>query len=200
MRNSPLPRMSRRGRVTVGVLVGVFLLFTLLGLGHRRVHRLLWFDEVDFTSVFTGVLTHPAAALPGRRARDGAGGRRRTSTSPTGCGRCCVRTRPEQATLERYRMVLDAAPRHLDRRDRPRHRLLRRPLRAGPVEGVAALPERAAVRGPDPQFNVDIGFYVFDYPLWRYLLGVALHRGRAVGDRLARRALHLRRRAAAGRR
>src|SRR4029453_15443189 len=23
----------------------------------------------------------------------------------------------------------------------------------------------------DPQFKVDIGFYVFDYPLWRYLLG-----------------------------
>jgi uncharacterized membrane protein (UPF0182 family) len=25
----------------------------------------------------------------------------------------------------------------------------------------------------DPQFNVDIGFYVFDYPMWRYALGVA---------------------------
>ena len=36
MRNTPLPRMSRRGRVTVGVLVGVFLLFTLLGWGFGR--------------------------------------------------------------------------------------------------------------------------------------------------------------------
>src|SRR4029453_13840894 len=28
--------------------------------------------------------------------------------------------------------------------------------------------------GPkDPQFNVDIGFYVFEYPMWRYILGVA---------------------------
>jgi hypothetical protein len=25
----------------------------------------------------------------------------------------------------------------------------------------------------DPQFKVDIGFYIFDYPMWRYLLGVA---------------------------
>jgi uncharacterized membrane protein (UPF0182 family) len=25
----------------------------------------------------------------------------------------------------------------------------------------------------DPQFKVNIGFYIFDYPLWRYLLGVA---------------------------
>ena len=24
----------------------------------------------------------------------------------------------------------------------------------------------------DPQFGIDIGFYVFDYPFWRYLLGV----------------------------
>src|SRR5436190_1097745 len=25
---------------------------------------------------------------------------------------------------------------------------------------------------PDPQFHVDISFYVFKYPWWRYLLGV----------------------------
>jgi uncharacterized membrane protein (UPF0182 family) len=24
----------------------------------------------------------------------------------------------------------------------------------------------------DPQFGIDIGFYVFDYPFWRYLLDV----------------------------
>src|SRR6188472_1791652 len=54
MRNSPLPRMSRRGRVTVGVLVGVFLLFTLLGWGIDAYTDWLWFDEVQFTDVFTG--------------------------------------------------------------------------------------------------------------------------------------------------
>ena len=56
MRNSPLPRMSRRGRVTVGVLVGVFLLFTLLGWGIDAYTDYLWFNEVHFTEVFTGVL------------------------------------------------------------------------------------------------------------------------------------------------
>ncbi len=24
----------------------------------------------------------------------------------------------------------------------------------------------------DPQFNTDVGFYVFDFPFWRYLLDV----------------------------
>ena len=56
MRNSPLPRMSRRGRVTVGVLVGVFLLFTLLGWGIDAYTDYLWFNEVDFVNVFSGVL------------------------------------------------------------------------------------------------------------------------------------------------
>src|SRR3954462_10724964 len=56
MRNSPLPRMSRRGRVTVGVLVGVFLLFTLLGWGIDAYTDYLWFHEVDFVNVFSGVL------------------------------------------------------------------------------------------------------------------------------------------------
>ena len=56
MRNSPLPRMSRRGRVTVGVLVGVFILFTLLGWGIDAYTDYLWFSEVDFTAVFSGVL------------------------------------------------------------------------------------------------------------------------------------------------
>src|SRR6266498_227338 len=56
MRNSPLPRMSRRGRVTVGVLVGVFLLFTLLGWGVDAYTDYLWFHEVDFVNVFRGVL------------------------------------------------------------------------------------------------------------------------------------------------
>ena len=50
MRNNPLPRMSRRGRVTVGVLVGVFLLFTLLGWGIDAYTDYLWFNEVHFTT------------------------------------------------------------------------------------------------------------------------------------------------------
>jgi len=49
--------MSRRGRVTVGVLIGVFLLFTLMGWAVEVWTDWLWFDEVDYTQVYTGVLT-----------------------------------------------------------------------------------------------------------------------------------------------
>ena len=31
----------------------------------------------------------------------------------------------------------------------------------------------ARLRRRDPQFGVDLGFYVFEYPFWRYMLGVA---------------------------
>lgn len=48
--------MSRRGRATIGVLIGVFVLFTLLGWGVDAWTDWLWFDEVDKTQVFTGVL------------------------------------------------------------------------------------------------------------------------------------------------
>ena len=48
--------MSRRGRVTIGVLVGVFLLFTLLGWGVQAWTDWLWFEEVDYTQIFKGVL------------------------------------------------------------------------------------------------------------------------------------------------
>ncbi len=78
----------------------------------------------------------------------------------------------EQQTLERYRMVL--APRigtwialiagvvglfaGLSAQGRWRQWLL---FRNAQPFGVK-----------DPEFNVDIGFYVFEYPFWRYLLGV----------------------------
>jgi uncharacterized membrane protein (UPF0182 family) len=171
MRNSPLPRMSRRGRVTVGVLVGVFLLFTLLGWGVDAYTDLLWFREVHFTDVFTGVLVTRLLLF-----------------LAVGLAMALViavnlylayRLRPllrphsaEQATLERYRMVI--APRlgtwitvicviigffaGLSGQSRWKDWML---FHNAQPFGIK-----------DPQFHVDIGFYVFDYPLWRYLLGV----------------------------
>jgi uncharacterized membrane protein (UPF0182 family) len=171
MRNNPLPRMSRRGRVTVGVLVGVFLLFTLLGWGIDAWTDWLWFEEVDYTSVFT-------VALVTRLLLFLAIGLAMTLIIG-GNLFLAYRLRPllrphsaEQATLERYRMVL--VPRlgtwiaavsvliglfaGLSAQSRWRDWLL---FRNGGSFGVE-----------DPQFKVDIGFYVFDYPFWRYLLGV----------------------------
>ena len=108
MRNSPLPRMSRRGRVTVGVLVGVFLLFTLLGWGIDAYTDYLWFNEVDFVNVFSGVLlTRLLLFLVVGVA---------VALIIAGNLYLAYRLRPmlrphsaEQATLERYRMII--APR-----------------------------------------------------------------------------------------
>jgi hypothetical protein len=171
MRSSPLPRMSRRGRVTVGVLVGVFLLFTLLGWGVNAWTDWLWFDEVHYTKVFTGVLqTRLLLFLAIGLA---------VSVVIGGNLWLAFRLRPllrphsaEQATLERYRMAL--AP------------------RIGTwiaiISGIVGLFAGLSAQGRwaqwllfrnaqpfgtrDPIFNVDIGFYVFEYPFYRYLLGV----------------------------
>ncbi len=171
MRNSPLPRMSRRGRVTVGVLVGVFLLFTLLGWGIDAYTDLLWFREVQFTNVFEGVLlTRLLLFLAVGLAMALIIGANLY---------LAYRLRPllrphsaEQATLERYRMVL--TPRlgtwitvicviigffaGLSGQSRWKDWML---FQNAQSFGVV-----------DPVFKVDVGFYVFDYPLWRYLLGV----------------------------
>ncbi|WP_434741601.1 UPF0182 family membrane protein [Micromonospora sp. SH-82] len=171
MRSSPLPRMSRRGRVTIGVLVGVFLLFTLLSWGVQAWTDWLWFNEVDFTQVFTGMLFTRLLlfAVIGLAMGAIVGGnlwlayRLRPSLRPHSA---------EQATLERYRMLLGRRVglwitlvavvvgvfAGLSAQTRWSQWLL---FRNGGDFGV-----------DDPEFGVDIGFYVFQLPFWRYLLGV----------------------------
>ncbi|MFC7527809.1 UPF0182 family protein [Actinoplanes sp. GCM10030250] len=163
--------MSRRGRVTVGVLVGVFLLFTLLGWGIDAYTDYLWFSEVEFTNVFTGVLLTKLTLFLVIGAL--------MTLVVAGNLYLAYRMRPllrphsaEQATLERYRMIL--APRlgtwiavvsliigffaGLSAQNRWSDWML---FRNGGSFGV-----------PDPEFNVDVSFYIFEFPLWRYLLGV----------------------------
>ncbi|MFI5487459.1 UPF0182 family protein [Micromonospora echinaurantiaca] len=169
--SSPLPRMSRRGRVTIGVLVGVFVLFTLLGWGVQAWTDWLWFDEVSYTQVFTGVLSTRLLLF----LSVGLGMAVIVGGNLWLAHRLRPRMRPhspEQATLERYRMLL--SPRlglwialvaaviglfaGLSAQSRWNQWLL---FRNGGDFGVK-----------DPEFGVDVGFYVFELPFWRYLLGV----------------------------
>ncbi|MEH1168532.1 UPF0182 family protein [Micromonospora sp. CPCC 205539] len=170
--SSPLPRMSRRGRVTIAVLVGVFVLFTLLGWGVQAWTDWLWFDEVRYTEVFTGVLLTRLLLF----LAVGLGMAVIVGGNLWLAYRLRPRLRPhsvEQATLERYRMAL--SPRlgtwisltaaviglfaGLSAQGRWNQWLL---FRNGGDFGIK-----------DPEFGVDIGFYVFQLPFWRYLLGVA---------------------------
>ncbi|GGL01945.1 UPF0182 family membrane protein [Mangrovihabitans endophyticus] len=163
--------MSRRGRVTVGVLAGVFLLFTLLGWGIDAYTDWLWFDEVDYTGVYTGKLVTRLVLF----LAIGLAMALVVAVNLFLAYRLRPLLRPhsaEQATLERYRMVIQ--PRlgfwiaiasivvgffaGLSAQSRWKDWLL---FRNGGSFGVR-----------DPQFKVDVGFYIFDYPFWRYLLGV----------------------------
>ncbi|RZU77996.1 hypothetical protein EV384_6742 [Micromonospora kangleipakensis] len=171
MRSSPLPRMSRRGRVTIGVLIGVFVFFTLLGWGVNAWTDWLWFDEVRYTRVFTGVLATRLLLF----LLVGLGMAAVIAVNLWLAHRLRPRMRPhsvEQATLERYRMLL--SPRlgtwialasaviglfaGLSAQSRWSQWLL---FRNGGNFGVK-----------DPEFGVDVGFYVFQLPFLRYLLGV----------------------------
>jgi len=172
MRNTPLPRMSRRGRVTVGVLVGVFLLFTLLGWGIDAYTDYLWFDEVNKVNVFSGVLLTRLLLF----VIIGAIVALIIAANLYLAYRLRPLLRPhsaEQATLERYRMII--AP-------RLGTWIAVLTLIIGFFAGLSAqgrwkdwmLFRNAQPFGAtDPQFKVDIGFYIFEYPLWRYVLGVA---------------------------
>ncbi|MGC5021522.1 UPF0182 family protein [Micromonospora sp. DT47] len=171
MRSSPLPRMSRRGRVTIAVLVGVFVLFTLLGWGVQAWTDWLWFEEVRYTPVFTGVLVTRLLLF----LAVGLGMAAFVGVNLWLAYRLRPALRPhslEQATLERYRMLL--GPRigtwisltaavlglfaGLSGQSRWNQWLL---FRNGGDFGVK-----------DPEFGIDVGFYVFQLPFWRYLLGV----------------------------
>jgi uncharacterized protein len=172
MRSSPLPRMSRRGRVTVGVLVGVFLLFTLLSWGVQVWTDWLWFREVAYTQVFTGVIATRLLLF----VAVGLGMAGAVGLNLWLAYRVRPMLRPhsaEQVTLERYRVVL--AP-------RIGTWIAVIALVIGLFAGLSAqgrwsqwlLFRNAQTFGvKDQEFGVDVGFYVFQLPFLRYLLGVA---------------------------
>jgi len=129
----------------------------------------LWFDEVGYTRVFSGVLrTKVLLFLVFGLVMVGL---------IWGNLYLAYRTRPlmransmEQHALDRYRVLLT-----------PRIKLW-----LGVLAGFIGLFAGLAAEGhwsqwllfvnggkfgvKDPQFGADIGFYVFDYPFWRYLL------------------------------
>jgi uncharacterized membrane protein (UPF0182 family) len=163
--------MSRRGRVTIGVLIGVFLLLTLLGWAVQIWTDWLWFEEVDYQQVFTGVLTTRILLflVIGLAMAGVVGGnlwlayRLRPKLRPHS---------PEQATLDRYRMILTP---------RIGTWFLVVTLLLGALAGLSAqarwsqwlLFRNAQEFGvTDPEFQTDVGFYVFRLPFLQYLLGL----------------------------
>src|SRR5215475_14386362 len=168
---TPLPRINRRARVTLIVLACVVLLFVLLGWLVNAWTDYLWFSEVHYTPVFTTLLwTRLGLFVVFGVAM---------ALVVAGNLYLAYRLRPflrmhsaEQQTLDRYRSVL--APRI--------------GLWIGLFAGFMGLFTGLSAQGhwrewllfsnavpfgvQDPQFHTDISFYVFDYPFWRFLVGV----------------------------
>jgi uncharacterized protein len=168
---TPMPRMGRRGRVTLIVLACVVVLFMLLGWVVNAWTDWLWFSEVHYTAVFTTVLwTRLGLFLVFGFAM---------ALVVAANLWLAYRLRPllrlhspEQQTLDRYRSLLSP----------------RVGLWIGLLAGLIGLFAGLSAQGrwqqwllfanaqpfhvKDPQFGSDIGFYVFEYPFWRYLVGV----------------------------
>src|SRR5438045_5229846 len=168
---TPLTRVSRRGRVTIVVLAVLFLLFTLLDQVVDVWTNWLWFDEVSYTKVFTGVLTTRLVLFAVFGVAFGAivwinlylAYRLRPLLRPHSA---------EQHTLDRYRLIIT-----------PNIRIwiTVTSVVIGLFAGLSAqghwqqwllFANGQPFHEPDKQFGVDIGYYIFQYPFYRYLVGV----------------------------
>ncbi|HEY3502968.1 MAG TPA: UPF0182 family protein [Actinocatenispora sp.] len=168
---TPLPRVGRRGRLVAWLLVALLVVVIGGGWAVSAWADWLWFSEVRFTSVFTTNLRTKVVmfAVFGVVAAVWLGGnlylayRLRPRVWPDS---------PEQRNLDRYRMAVT-----------PRIRAI-----IGIVAGLTGLIAGLSARShwaqwllfthaqpfgqTDPQFHTDIGYYIFKFPFYRYLLGV----------------------------
>jgi uncharacterized protein len=167
----PLPSVSRRGKVTIGVVAGALLLLIFLDQIVDLWTDWLWFSEVGYTAVFGGLIRTRIWLF----LLFGAGVAAFVAANLYLAFRLRPMMRansPEQQALERYRMVLS-----------PRIGLWIG-LAAGLIGLFAGISGQGHWQqwllftngGPfgiaDPVYGADVGFYVFEYPFWRYLLDV----------------------------
>jgi len=170
----PSIRVSRRGKIVIGVLASLFILLSVLGSLVRVYTNWLWFGEVGYRGVFSTILWTRVvlflavglvlAVIIGSNVF------------------LAYRMRPpfrpisqEQENLERYRVALE-----------PRKRLIFGALVAliFIASGMSAqsnwkiwqLWRNGVSFGvKDPQFRRDISFFAWDYPAYRLLLGLAFN-------------------------
>src|SRR3954463_11959708 len=168
----PVPTLSRRAKLVIGVVAVLLVLFTVIGTLTNVYVDYLWFDETHYTEVFwtevqtrallfavAGVATGGLVALAIHLAY-----RFRPTFRPMSLG---------QQNLERYRQSLE-----------PRRKLVLTTV--GVVLGLFAgftaqgswqtwltFRNSTDFGRKDPQFGIDLSFFVFDYPFYRLGLGFA---------------------------
>src|SRR5918998_189915 len=168
-----VPTLSRRAKLVIGALAVLLVLFTAIGTLTNVYVDYLWFDETGFTEVFwtelrtrlllfavAGVATGGLVALSVYLAY-----RFRPTFRPMSL---------EQQNLERYRQSIE-----------PRRGLVLTAV--GVVLGLFAgftaqgswetwlgFRNSTEFGRTDPEFGIDISFFVFDYPFYRLALGFGL--------------------------
>jgi uncharacterized protein len=167
-----VPTLSRRAKLVIGAIVVLLVLFIAIGTLTNVYVDYLWFDETRYTGVFwtetqTRILLFAVAAI-------GTGGV--VSLAIYLAYRFRPTFRPmslEQQNLERYRQSLE-----------PRRTLILSVVGAllGLFAGFTAQSSWQtwlAFRNgtdfgkKDPQFGLDISFFVFDYPFLKLVMGFA---------------------------
>ncbi|MGY1706784.1 UPF0182 family protein [Geodermatophilus sp. SYSU D00697] len=165
-----VPTLSRRAKVVIGAIAVLLVLFTAIGTLTNVYVDYLWFDETNYTEVFWTELQ--TRALLFAVAGVATGGL--TALAIYLAYRFRPTFRPmslEQQNLERYRQSLEP----------------RRTLVLTAVAVVLGLFAGFTAQGnwetwlrfrnatdfgrTDPQFGLDLSFFVFDYPFYRLLLG-----------------------------
>ena len=166
----PVPTLSRRAKLVLGAVAVLLVLFTVIGTLTNVYVDYLWFDETRYTEVFWTELQ--TRALLFAVAGVATGGLVATAIY------LAYRFRPtfrpmslEQQNLERYRQSLEP----------------RRGLVLTAVAVVLGLFAGFTAQGSwqtwltfrnstdfgrtDPEFGIDLSFFVFDYPFYRLILG-----------------------------
>ncbi|WP_204261539.1 UPF0182 family protein [Blastococcus saxobsidens] len=166
----PVPTLSRRAKLVIGAIAVLLVLFTVVGTLTNVYVDYLWFDAAGFTEVFWTELQ--TRALLFAVAGVATGGL--TALAMYLAYRFRPTFRPmslEQQNLERYRQSLE-----------PRRGLVLTGIAVvlGLFAGFTAqanwetwlsFRNSTDFGRTDPQFNVDLSFFVFDYPFYRLLLG-----------------------------
>src|SRR3954464_1091758 len=168
----PVPTLSRRAKMILGAIAVILVLFTVIGTMTNVYVDYLWFDETKYTEVFWTELQTRALLFAVAGAATGG----LVATAVYLAYRYRPTFRPmslEQQNLERYRQSLEP----------------RRGLVLTSVAVVLGLFAGFTAQGSwdtwlqfrnstdfgrrDPQFGVDLSFFVFDYPFYRLVLGFA---------------------------
>src|ERR671929_866538 len=165
-----VPTLSRRAKLIIGAIAVLLVLFTAIGTLTNVYVDYLWFDETKYTEVFWTELQTRALLFAVAGAATGG--------LVAAAIYLAYRFRPtfrpmslEQQNLERYRQSIEP----------------RRTVVLTSVAVVLGLFAGFTAQGSwetwlqfrnstdfgkvDPQFGLDVSFFVFDYPFWRLVLG-----------------------------